>query len=218
MTQSYNKVLYIFGLGGHAKVILSEILVLGTYQEIIFIAPKNYSKVTVKINNVIYKVINNINDLCKLYNDNSYGVMGIGDISKRRNIVDEILSKIPDFKWTSIISSNCIIADDVLIEDGTVVVAGSIINTGTTLGKHCIVNTRATIDHDNQIGDYVNINPSVVTGGSVIIHDDVEIGIGSVIKNNIIINKKVMIGGNSFVNKDCISDSLYFGNPIKKIK
>jgi sugar O-acyltransferase (sialic acid O-acetyltransferase NeuD family) len=218
MIQNYNKVLYIFGLGGHAKVILSEILVLGTYQEIIFIAPSNYSEVTIKINTVIYKVINNINDLSKLYNDNSYGVIGIGDISKRRNIADEILSKIPDFKWTSIISSNCIIADDALIEDGTVVVAGSIINTGTTLGKHCIVNTRATIDHDNQIGDYVNINPSVVTGGSVIIHDDVEIGIGSVIKNNIIINKNVMIGGNSFVNKDCISDSLYFGNPIKKIK
>ena len=218
MIQNYNKVLYIFGLGGHAKVILSEILVLGTYQEIIFIAPSNYSEVTIKINNVIYKVINNINDLSKLYNDNSYGVIGIGDISKRRNIADEILSKIPDFKWTSIISSNCIIADDALIEDGTVVVAVSIINTGTTLGKHCIVNTRATIDHDNQIGDYVNINPSVVTGGSVIIHDDVEIGIGSVIKNNIIINKNVMIGGNSFVNKDCISDSLYFGNPIKKIK
>ena len=68
MMQNYNKVLYIFGLGGHAKVILSEILLLGTYQEIIFIAPNNYSEVTIKINNCIYKVINNINDLHLLDN------------------------------------------------------------------------------------------------------------------------------------------------------
>ncbi len=218
MTQKDKKILYIFGTGGHARVILSEILILDTYEEIIFVSPNHYDEDIIRINTHTYKVVNSTDDLIKIYNKDSYGIIGIGDISKRRNIVDELLSKIPDFKWTSVISLNSIIAEDVLVEEGTVVVAGSIINTGSRLGKHCIVNTRATIDHDNQIGSYVNINPGVVTGGSVTIHDDSEVGIGSIIKNNILINKNVTIGGNSFVNKDCLSDSLYFGNPIRKIK
>ena len=218
MKQSNSKTLYIFGIGGHARVILSELLISNTYNEVIFVASNGYSEDIIKINNNIYKVINNIDNLAKMYNKNSSGVIGLGDISKRRTIVNEILYKIPDFKWTSVISSNSIISEDVIIEEGTVVITGSIINAGCRLGKHCIINTRASIDHDNQIGDYVNINPSVVTGGSVIIHDNVEIGIGSVIKNNILINKNVTIGGNSFVNKDCSSDSLYFGSPIRKIK
>ena len=212
------KILYIFGTGGHARVILSEILILDTYDEIIFVSPNNNNEDMIRINAHTYKVVNNTDELIKTYNEESYGIIGIGDISKRRNIVEELLSKIPNFKWISVISSNSTIAGDVLIEEGTVVVAGSIINTGSRLGKHCIVNTRATIDHDNQIGSYVNINPAVVTGGSVIIHDGSEVGIGSIIKNNILINKNVTIGGNSFVNKDCSSDSLYFGNPIRKIK
>ena len=142
----------------------------------------------IRINTHTYKVVNNTDELIKTYNEDSCGIIGIGDISKRRNIVEELLSKIPNFKWISVISSNSIIAGDVVIEEGTVVVAGAIINTGSRLGKHCIVNTRATIDHDNQIGSYVNINPGVVTGGSVTIHDDSEVGIGSIIKNNILMS------------------------------
>ncbi len=64
----------------------------------------------------------------------------------------------------------------------------------------------------------MNISPSVVTGGNVVIGEASDIGISSIIKNNISIERNVVIGGNSFVNKDCLSNSLYYGSPIKKIK
>ena len=212
------KILYIFGLGGHAKVILSETINSGIFNKIIFIESNNYYKDSIIINNINYKVINNLDDLHKLYTHDSYGIIGIGDISKRLSIVKEINIKIPNFKWTAIISENSTIAKGVVIGHGTAVISGSIINTGTKIGEHCIINTRATIDHDNQIGDFVNVNPCVVTGGSVIIHNESEIGIGSTINNNILINRNVLIGGNSFVNKECLPNSLYYGNPIKKIE
>ena len=212
------KILYIFGLGGHAKVILSEIIGSKIFDKIIFVESNSYNKDNIVINNMSYEVINSLDHLHKLYTDNSYGIIGIGSILKRISIVKEINIKIPNFKWTKIISDNSTIAKDVTIGYGTVVISGSIINTGTKIGEHCIINTRATIDHDNQIRDFININPSVVTGGSVIIHDGSEIGIGSTVKNNILINKNVLIGGNSFVNKDCLPNSLYYGSPIKKIE
>ena len=209
------QILYIFGSGGHARVILSEILEFKKFNQIIFVESDKHDKNQVIIDNIKYEVINNLNNLNI---EKSYGIIGIGDIAKRRSIAGEIDFKIPDFKWTTIISKNATIAKDVKINHGTVVVAGSIINTGTKIGKHCIINTRTTIEHDNLIGDFVNINPSVVTGGTVTINNESEIGIGAVVKNNILINENVIIGGNSFVNKDCLSNSLYYGNPIRKIK
>ena len=208
------KKLYIFGSGGHAKVILSEILTSNRYNEIIFVNP-NSRRNEITINNTSFEVINNIT---AIISENSFGIIGIGDLHKRLSIVKEIDSKIPNFKWATIISKNVTIAKDVMIKEGTVVISGSIINTGTIIGKHCIINTRSSIDHDNKIGDFVNISPSVVTGGNVIIGEASDIGISSVIKNNTCIARNVVIGGNSFVNKDCLPNSLYYGSPIKKIK
>ena len=42
---------------------------------------------------------------------------------------------------------------------GSVVMAGAVINTEAMIGKHCIINTCAVIEHDNQLGDYVHEMP-----------------------------------------------------------
>lgn len=213
----YNKV-FIFGVGGHARVLLSELLLLGNYQSIIFITPNTYENKSIIINKSSYSVINNISNLKTSYDKSSCGIIGIGSIEKRCSIAKEISRVIPSFKWMTLLSKNAVVSEGVVIKEGTVVIAGSIINTGTTIGKHCIINTKTSIDHDNTIQDYVNIAPGVVTGGSVGIGNNSDIGIGSTISNNIDIEHDVIIGGNSFVNKNCVSNSLYFGTPIKKVK
>ncbi len=44
------------------------------------------------------------------------------------------------------------------------------------------------------------------------------IGLGSKIKNNILIENSVIIGSSSNVIKNCNKESIYFGNPAKKIR
>ena len=81
------KILYIFGLGGHAKVILSEIIGSKIFDKIIFVESNSYNKDNIVINNISYEVINSLDHLHKLYTDNSYGIIGIGSILKRISIV-----------------------------------------------------------------------------------------------------------------------------------
>ena len=171
-----------------------------------------------KINNVDYDVINDLNKLKNLYDEGSHGIIGIGSNRKRVSISQEIFNLIPHFSWMSLLSKYAIISPDVSIGEGTVVISGSQINAGSVIGKHCIINSKSSIDHDNIIGNFVNISPMVVTGGSVKVGSNSDIGIGSTIKNNIDIQDNVTIGGHSFVNKDCETNSLYYGSPIKKIK
>lgn len=45
--------------------------------------------------------------------------------------------------------------------------AGAIVNCCTKIGKGYIVNTGSTIDHDNNIGDFVHISPGAHLAGTV---------------------------------------------------
>ena len=94
----------------------------------------------------------------------------------------------------------------------------SIINTGSVIGRHCLINTTNSIDHDNYFKDFAGTGPGVVTGGKVTIGKMSYLGIGSIIKNTVKVGDNTFIGGASFVNKNCEHDSLYFGVPAIKVK
>ena len=97
--------------------------------------------------------------------------------------------------------------------------AGSIINTGTKIGKHCIINTKSSLDHDNIIENYVHISPGATLAGTVHIKEKTWICAGATIINNITIAKNNIIGAGSVVIKDINKeDSIYVGVPTRKIK
>jgi acetyltransferase EpsM len=41
---------------------------------------------------------------------------------------------------------------------------GSVIQADTIIGKHVLVNTAASIDHENVIGDYAHVSPHATCG------------------------------------------------------
>ena len=51
------------------------------------------------------------------------------------------------------------VGSDVEIGEGTVVMAGCVTNSGARVGRNEIVNTGATIEHDCEIADAVDIGP-----------------------------------------------------------
>ncbi len=51
------------------------------------------------------------------------------------------------------------VGSDVEIGEGTVVMAGCVTNSGARVGRNVIVNTGATIEHDCEIADAVDIGP-----------------------------------------------------------
>ena len=42
-----------------------------------------------------------------------------------------------------------VIGKDVNIEEGSCVMANAVVNAGARIGKHCIINTCAVVEHDN---------------------------------------------------------------------
>lgn len=86
-----------------------------------------------------------------------------------------------------VIHPNAIIADDVSIDDGTVVLANAVIQSGAKIGKHCIINAAVVVDHDVIIEDFVSIYPNAYLGGESIITKHKTIDPNTTVKRNVII-------------------------------
>lgn len=140
-------------------------------------------------------------------------IIAIGDNKKREKI-----SHSPNLKLYTAIHPSAQIGLDVEIQEGTVIMANACINSSAKIGKHCIINTGAIIEHDNIIEDFVHISPNVALGGTVKIGKSTHVGIGSTIKNNITICENCKIGAGAVVVKNILEEGTYVGVPARERK
>jgi acetyltransferase EpsM len=205
------KKLFIIGSGDHAKIIYEEAKNQKQYKLLGFLE-NNINKINKKISINNFELINKI----KL-NKNIFFILGIGNNFKREKIIKKI-SKLKNINWATIISKKANLSKNTFVGEGTFIGQGVEICNNVTIGRHCIINTSTSIDHDNKFEDFSSTGPGVVTGGNVNVGKNSHIGIGAVVKNNIKINKNIIIGGNSFVSRSCIKQGTYFGSPAKFFK
>jgi len=207
----------IFGSGGHAKVIFSEIIKLKKFKFLGFVDDyKKKGELIISLKKKNYYNLGSINGVLNKKGINFKGIIGVGFNFVREKIFKDIKKINNNFKFQQIISKDAIINSNVFIGEGTLVVSGATINTGTKIGNHCIINTSCSIDHDNKFSDFSSAAPGVVTGGNVEVGYKSCLGLGTMVKNNIKILDNTEIGFGSLVNKDCKKNSIYWGTPAKK--
>ena len=210
-----NKEVFIIGAGGHAKVIANVINKSGDIVK--GFLDDNIEIETVIIKEKKYKVIGTFEDIVhlQLKYPNSEFIIGIGNNELRKKIAekyDEILN------FYTAIDPNSQIALDVEIGKGSVILANACINTSAKIGKHCIINTAAIIEHDNILEDYVHVSPNATLSGTVNVGKMTHIGSGAVIRNNINICNNCIIGAGAVVVKDIEEPVVYAGVPARKLK
>jgi sugar O-acyltransferase (sialic acid O-acetyltransferase NeuD family) len=146
------------------------------------------------------------------------GLVAIGDNFVRQTIVDQIRRLHPAFAFATAIHPSAQIGDDVTIGPGTVVMAGTVINSGTHIGEFCIVNSSASVDHDNQLEDFASIAPGVVTGGNVIVRHAAAVGLGAHVVHGVEIGRDAVVGAGSVVVRSVPEQSVAYGVPARVIR
>ncbi|HZG84973.1 acetyltransferase [Paenibacillus sp.] len=203
-----NKLL-IVGASGHGKVVADIALKMDKWQNVHFLDDDTRIKSAMGL-----EVIGTSDDVFTHIGEYEIFV-GIGNNANRQKI-HEILetfgASIP-----VLIHPNAVIGSLVDIGIGTAVMAGAIVNSCTKIGKGCIVNTGCTIDHDNDIEDFVHISPGAHLAGTVKVGKGSWLGIGSVVSNNINITSGCKVGAGSVVVKDITEPGVYVGVPVRRI-
>lgn len=207
----------IFGASGHAKVVIDIVEKERKYK---------IAGIVEKINSYEchdifgYKILGTDEDVPTLISKHSIvgGIVAIGDNFIRKKIVDNLEKLSPDFKFITSIHPSANIGRDVIIADGTVIMAGVTINTCCSIGSHCIVNTNSSLDHDSCMGDFSSLGPNAVIGGNARIGSFTVIGIGATLIHGVQIGEHTVIGAGATVIRDIGSYNIAYGTPARIIR
>ena len=210
------KNIVIYGASGHAKMIVDSITKNNTYNFIGFI--DSYKP----INQDVYghKVIGNLDmlsGLIKKFNIESI-VIGIGDNEIRLNAYKNIITVAPNIEFPAIVHPSAILANDIKIPQGTVLMPGAIVNADAKVGKFCLINTKASLGHDSVMSDFSSLASGVTISGNVNIGFCSAICLSASIAQNINIGNYTTVGAASLVLKPIGDHKLAFGVPIHTLK
>ena len=189
--------MYLYGAGGHAKVIMDILKAQGdTIEGVVDDNPeaKEIHGIPVTHDSVGLTPM----------------IVSIGDNATRKKIVEKL-----DCKFGKAVHPSALISDTVTIGEGTVVMHGAIIQADSQIGRHCIINTGSQIDHECQISDYVHVSPNATLCGAITIGEGTWIGAGAVIITGVKIGKWSVIGAGTVVTKDIPDNVLAYGNNCK---
>ena len=194
--------MYLYGASGHAKVIIDII----------------------KANQLELNALFDDNE--QLTNLSGYPIWSPSLINEKIDLLisignNEIRRKIAEtlpVNFVTLAHPSAIISPTATLDSGSVVMQGAILQSDVKVGKHVIVNTAASIDHECVLADYVHVSPNSTLCGNVSVGEGTWIGAGSVILPGVTIGKWCTIGAGSVVAKDIPDFCLAVGNRCKIIK
>ena len=201
--------LIIIGASGHGKVVADIAIKMNKWQSIAFLDDDESIKTSMGL-----EVIGKTADAF-IYKNEADFFVAIGSNTTREKIQEKLIEQ--GLNVASLIHPSAVIGTDVEIGIGVAVMAGVVINSSTRIGKGCIINTSASLDHDNVIEDYVHISPGVRTAGTVSISKGTWLGIGSVVSNNVNICSGCKVGAGAVVVKDIAEPGTYVGVPVRRV-
>ncbi len=202
------KYMYLYGAGGHSKVITDILSSLGV--EVIGMFDDNPPDAKFKgmeIRNGIRLLGEGFPRL------DAPLIISVGNNFRRAELATLI-----DANYGTAIHGSAIISAKATIGVGTVVLHGAIVQAGADIGAHVLVNTAASIDHDNIIGDYAHISPHATLCGHVQVGEGTHIGAGATVIPSIQIGRWCTIGAGAVVIRDIPDYATAVGNPAKVIK
>jgi len=198
--------MYLYGASGHAKVILDilksrNVTISGLFDD-------NPDLKTL----LEYPVFQEFS-LERLNREQL--LISIGNNIIRKRIVNLIPASVV---YGQAMASTAEISAYARVDEGTVVMQGAIIQSGVTIGKHAIVNTQASVDHDCFLADFVHLSPHACLCGGVTVGEGTQIGAGAVVIPGVKIGKWCRIGAGAVVIHDVPDEVTMAGNPARILR
>ena len=201
-----NKKVVIVGAGGHGKVV-ADIVICSGDTVMGFLDDRAAGAVAG------IPVLGKLSDWVE-YPDCEF-VVAVGNSAAR----EEIAAKMADARWYTAVHPAAVVSElDTAIGVGSVVMANAVVNPGAKIGRHCIINTAAVVEHDNVIEDFAHISVGAKLAGTARIGKGAWVGVGAVVSNNLSVCGDCMIGAGAVVVKNIDEPGVYVGVPAKKIK
>lgn len=188
--------IFLFGAGGHAKVVASIVEAQGQYRLAVIV---DDDPALEGADFYGYRVLGGRKALLEAAADSGVkrGLVAIGANDHRlrvaRYLEDEGLSLV------TAVHPSAQIARGATIGAGTVVMAAAVVNADAAVGRLVIINTGATVDHDCVIGDGTHIAPGSHLCGNVTVGARAFVGAGTTVVPGISIGEAALVGAGTIL-------------------
>lgn len=196
----------VIGAGGHAKVVAAALLAVG--HNVIGFYDDNSQKWGEDIFGI--PIVGPISDLTAQKCDRA--IIGLGSNQVRKQLATTM-----DLNWITVIHPFSWVHPEVSLGVGTIVCAGAIVQPGAKIGSHVIINTKASVDHDCMVGDYVHIAVAHLAGGASA-DEGAFLSLGSTVLPGLNIGAWAHLGAGSLATKNILAGCTAVGNPARTIK
>lgn len=208
----------LWGSAGHAKVLDESIRQRGDQVVALF---DNSPQASSALEGV--ELVGGINEFpawmaSRSSGHNLFGLVAIGGARGRDRLALQLLLARNGLRLDPLLHPRAFVAADVALGEGSQVLALALIAAGAQIGTACIINHKASVDHECLIGDGVHVAPGATLCGSVTIDNHVMIGAGAVVLPRLHIGRDSIIGAGAVVTRNVPDNVVVIGNPAKILR
>ena len=205
---------YLIACGGHGRVVLDALLATGKKVDGIIDAQLELGSLIFGV-----PVVGTDNFIKTLDPKKTELINGLGS-TKNTQARQEIYNRLTKigFKFVGVQHSSATIGAECEIAVSTQIMAGSVLQNRISTGENCVINTRASVDHDVAIADHVVISPGAIISGGVKIGYGSLIGAGAVIIQGVEIGNNCVVGAGAVVLHSVNDSVTVVGNPATQLE
>jgi len=204
--------LILVGSGGHARILLSTLLLLGG-RVLGFVDP---DKTRTELLGVPYlggdDALSDDPGQVVLVN----GLGSVASIENRLRVYESFRRR--GYRFASVIHPGAIVAPEAELADGVQIMAGAIVQTGCVVEENCIINTGARVDHDCVIHAHAHVAPGAVLCGNVHVGSRSHVGAGATVIQAVHIGSDAIVGAGAVVLSDVPECCTVVGIPARPIR
>ncbi len=210
----------ILGAGGYAKVVYeilsthSDLNVIGCTDKALGLSERSTGE------DIALPILGDDDVLPKLA-EKYFGLQAVlalgSDLMEARRRLIHVLD-LQNIRPISARHRSAVISTTAKLGAGTVVRAGSIVSAGTIIGRHCILNLGASIDHDARLGDNIFVGQGAKISSHVEIADHVVVEMGAKINSRVQVGEGARLTAGSFVNTDVPDHAVVVGVPGRVVR
>lgn len=203
----------ILGAGGHAKVVIDIVERVGTHR-IVGVFDDDPAKWGTELCG--YRVVGGIDEFLQRWRARCpVAVIAIGDNHVRHKLYRRLAEA--GLTPATAVHPSAVVARDVDLGAGTVVMALAAVNPGCVIGPCAVINTSASVDHDCSLGECVFIAPGARLSGNVQVGDLSFIGTGASIIPGRAIGRNATVAAGAVVITDVPDNVTVVGVPARVV-
>ena len=204
--------LFVFGAGGHGKVVADAVLARGLVVE--GFLEDDAARAESRCLGLPVRAWRSWLD--GLADRSAVSVaLGVGDNAARAALFERL--KRERIAVVAVAHPAAVLARSATLGDGTVVLAGAIVNAEARIGAGAILNTGSVTEHDVVLGDFVHVSPGAALGGGAQVGAGSLIGTGAVVLPGVRVGARARVGAGAVVNRLVPDGATVVGVPARPL-